>query len=40
VKGVARRLLREPLLHFLVAGAAVFAVYAWQHPESLAQESP
>jgi hypothetical protein len=36
-KGVAGRLLREPLLHFLLAGAAVFAAYAWLHPESMAR---
>ena len=39
MKGAAGRLLREPLLHFLLAGAAVFAVYAWLHPESLASDS-
>jgi hypothetical protein len=26
---VIRRLLRDPLLHFLLAGAALFALYAW-----------
>jgi hypothetical protein len=26
---VIRRFLRDPLLHFLVAGAALFALYAW-----------
>ncbi|WP_379545361.1 peptidyl-prolyl cis-trans isomerase [Qipengyuania sp. DSG2-2] len=25
----ARRLLREPLVHFLIAGAAIFALFAW-----------
>ena len=38
-RGVAGRLLREPLLHFLLAGAAVFAAYAWLHPESVARDS-
>lgn len=27
-----RRLLREPLLHFVVTGAALFALYAWVNP--------
>ncbi len=27
-----RRLLREPLLHFAVAGVALFALYAWANP--------
>jgi hypothetical protein len=27
-----RRLLKEPLLHFLVAGALLFAVHAWMNP--------
>jgi parvulin-like peptidyl-prolyl isomerase len=27
----ARQLLREPLLHFLLIGAALFAAYAWQN---------
>jgi parvulin-like peptidyl-prolyl cis-trans isomerase-like protein len=26
-----RRVVREPLLHFLVLGAALFALYAWLH---------
>lgn len=26
------RLLREPLLHFLLLGAALFAAYSWLHP--------
>ncbi len=38
-KGVVRRLLREPLLHFLLAGAAVFAAYAWLHPGSMARDA-
>ena len=38
-KGVAGRLLREPLLHFLLAGAAVFAAYEWLHPESVARDA-
>jgi peptidyl-prolyl cis-trans isomerase C len=38
-KGVARRLLREPLLHFLLAGAVLFAGYAALHPESLARDA-
>jgi hypothetical protein len=38
-KRVASRLLREPLLHFLLAGAAVFAGYAWLHPEWVARDS-
>jgi len=28
---VIRRLAREPLLHFFVLGAALFALYAWLH---------
>jgi hypothetical protein len=28
---VIRKLAREPLLHFLVLGAALFALYAWLH---------
>lgn len=28
------RLLREPLLHFAVAGAAMFALYAWVNPRA------
>lgn len=27
-----RRLLREPLLHFLLAGAALYAAWAWLGP--------
>ncbi len=38
-KGLAGRLLREPLLHFLLAGAAVSACYAWLHPESAARDA-
>jgi peptidyl-prolyl cis-trans isomerase C len=38
VKG-AGRLLREPLLHFLFAGAAVFAAYSWLHPEPFVSDS-
>jgi hypothetical protein len=38
-KGAAARLLREPLLHFLLAGAFVFAVYAWLNPGSVARDS-
>lgn len=33
------RLLREPLLHFLLAGAAVFGAYAWLHPETVAGDA-
>ncbi len=29
--GVLQRWLREPLLHFLMAGGVLFAVYAWIH---------
>ncbi len=39
MKRVAHRLLREPLLHFLLAGVAVFAAYAWLHPESVARDA-
>ena len=39
MRRVAGRLLREPLLHFLLAGAAVFAAYAWLHPESFARDA-
>lgn len=28
------KLLREPLLHFLLIGAALFAVHGWMHPGS------
>lgn len=38
-KSVAGRLLREPLLHFLLVGAFVFAGYAWLHPESVARDA-
>ncbi len=38
-KGVVGRVLREPLLHFLLAGAAVFGVHAWLHPESYARDA-
>jgi hypothetical protein len=31
VGGVMLRALKEPLLHFLVAGAALFAAYAWMN---------
>ena len=31
IPGFAKRLLREPLLHFLVIGFAVFAVYSYMH---------
>jgi parvulin-like peptidyl-prolyl isomerase len=30
------RVLREPLVHFACAGALLFGVYAWLHPERLA----
>jgi hypothetical protein len=30
-----KRLLREPLLHFLVAGGLLFGVYAWINPSDL-----
>jgi len=36
---VAGRLLREPLLHFLLAGAALFAAYAWLHPELIGRDA-
>ena len=39
MRSAAGRLLREPLLHFLLAGAAVFAAYAWLHPESVALDA-
>lgn len=29
-----RRVLREPLLHFAVAGATLFALYAWVNPQA------
>jgi len=31
------RWLREPLLHFLVAGAALFGLYAWLNPSAFEQ---
>jgi hypothetical protein len=34
-----RRLLREPLLHFLLAGTALFGVFAALHPETLARDA-
>lgn len=34
----AGRMLREPLLHFVLAGALVFAGYAWLHPEATARD--
>jgi hypothetical protein len=33
---VIRRLLREPLLHFFVLGAALFGLYGWLHRGALA----
>jgi parvulin-like peptidyl-prolyl isomerase len=39
MKPVVSRLLREPLLHFLLAGAVVFAAHAWLHPESVARDA-
>lgn len=38
MSGTVARVLREPLLHFLLAGAAVFAAYAWLHRESVAAD--
>lgn len=32
MKPTLRRLLREPLLHFVVAGVVLFALYAWVNP--------
>lgn len=34
----AGRLSREPLLHFLIAGALVFAIYAWLQPDAPARD--
>jgi len=34
VRSSVKRWLREPLLHFLVAGALLFAVYRMLHPEA------
>lgn len=34
-----RKLLREPLLHFLILGAALFGMYGWLHGGVLAQRS-
>ncbi len=34
------KLAREPLVHFVCAGALLFGVYAWLHPERLAGEDP
>jgi hypothetical protein len=34
------RLIREPLIHFLLAGAALFAAYAWLNPEDRAGTRP
>jgi hypothetical protein len=31
--------VREPLVHFLCAGALLFGAYAWLHPESLAGDA-
>jgi parvulin-like peptidyl-prolyl isomerase len=39
MRSIVGRLLRDPLLHFLLAGAAVFAAYAWLHPESIARDA-
>jgi parvulin-like peptidyl-prolyl isomerase len=33
------RLVREPLLHFLLAGAAVFGAWAALHPEAIARDA-
>jgi hypothetical protein len=27
-----KRLITEPLLHFLIAGSLLFAIYAWLNP--------
>jgi parvulin-like peptidyl-prolyl isomerase len=35
-----KRLLREPLLHFLVLGAAIFAVYQWISGEGVSTREP
>jgi hypothetical protein len=35
-----RRLWREPLLHFLLAGAALFAIYRWVQPASPGRATP
>lgn len=34
LKGVLARIVREPLLHFLVLGALIFAAYAVTHPSA------
>ncbi len=33
------RVLREPLLHFLLLGAGLFLVYLWVNPQTLADDS-
>jgi parvulin-like peptidyl-prolyl isomerase len=33
------KLIKEPLLHFLMIGAALFALYAWVNPESLGDDT-
>ncbi len=36
---MARSLLKEPLLHFFLLGAALFGVYAWVNPQAFDDES-
>ena len=38
-KGFIARAMREPLLHFIVAGFALFVVYALLHPERFAADN-
>ena len=38
-KGFIARAMREPLVHFVVAGFALFAVYALLHPERFAADT-
>ena len=39
MKAVIGRLLREPLVHFLLAGAALFGGWAALHPEAVARDA-
>lgn len=39
MRAIAGRFLREPLLHFLLAGAAVFAAYGWLNPDAFARDA-
>ena len=39
-RGIAARLLREPLVHFVVLGALLFGVWAWQQRQGPRTSQP